>query len=225
MKKIFFSLLVVSLAFGIDVKDVDEFGYTSLKNGIEFLDKELMGTWYLYNSNRSKHYQVENDEFEKHDAIMEAYNLLLKRIEATENSIDKTYSINLSSNFGEYDFGREIFPVSLMAPNSYIELEGSGLPVCSYSVSQIMFNNADVSKNIMPMDKDKAKTFLSSKKDKYGNVDRHLNANIEFEVKKIELANSIKDKSDCFELKIIGTIKKIDISDNKSMHIYTIENY
>lgn len=102
-------MLAIAFLFGIDNKDVDDFGFDVLKKELEFMDKDLAGAWYLYNTNNSKYQKVENDEFEWHDAIEEAYNNLSKRVEQSKKTIGQVYSLNLNSSFGEYNFKEEFF--------------------------------------------------------------------------------------------------------------------
>ncbi|WP_157940030.1 DUF4852 domain-containing protein [Campylobacter blaseri] len=230
MKKITLFTGIILLCINlnaIDKKDADNFGMFALSNVVDTLDRDLMGEWYLYNFNSNKYRQVKNDEFEFHDTVQEGYKQFIKLVNLNKDKIKNTeYKTTLKIEFNEYDFKNEGFPLDLIAENSYIPFYGSDKPTCNYAQSELSFDNANTSKNFLPIKKEDASKFVKSRKSNYsGEINRSLLAVITYTINSIDLKNTITNYSECVYLKVKGNIKNVDILDLNNQKIFTIENY
>jgi len=157
-------------------KLVEEFGANIFKEKLDSYDPKELGLWYLKRKYHQKWDSVKNDEFEFDDTKIWAFEQLKKRLESIE-PIDKKakYHLYLSASFGKYDFKQKRFPIKrALTKRGYMSYWGQGEFVFASPSSNLMFANIDESVNYIPMEKEKAKAFVKSRKDKYGNVARDI---------------------------------------------------
>lgn len=223
-KILFGALLIFAINAGaFESKEADTLGFAAVGQEIKNMDGALVGEWFLYHTNRNKYRKVKNDEFEFNDAKIEAKKDFEEKVSNYLKAYEQSYSINLATEFGEYDFANENFPLKLLTSDSYVSFSGSDDPTCGYGSSRIMFDNANETKNVLPMKKDDAKLFLQAKKDKYsGYINRTLSAKVNFNIVKNELNKLPTNAESCVSLTTMGHIKSIEIIDSKKGKIHTI---
>ncbi|MBQ7904649.1 MAG: DUF4852 domain-containing protein [Spirochaetaceae bacterium] len=159
-----------------------------------------------------------NDEFEWHDQ----FQTLKKNFDnAIANAnFDATYTVVTNVDFGDYDFTKEGFPVSI-GEGTFFPL-GDVDPYWSSSSGSI-FRKAVALKldgfekyNFFAMPKDQAKTFLQGRKKSSGKVNRSITLQIKYKIASYDSAE-YKSFADLAlqnnYLPIVGLIEDIEIFD------------
>lgn len=182
----FFSLLIFvfsALNASAQSMNYDEMAKQWVKlSDYKFVDKHAFGMWFLQEYMNGTYNHVRNDEFELNDAIDDAAK---KGFAWLENvSEDYVYDINTTAEFGNYDFSTQSFPISFDVGSMFFYENASmkGLPNLSRSVS-LHFNPIQGMNSInLSMPKEEARTFLSKRKNSYGDINRKIQLKIRAQV-------------------------------------------
>lgn len=118
---------------------------------------------------------LKNDEFQLQEKKPSYIAEMKQKVAAY--SVDETYTIRTAVSIGSYDFKNGIFPIEKgLQANTYFYTDPDN--TASYQLTsyprqfKLFFSNGEGVR--LEMDQDKAKAFIASRKDKYGNVDRRV---------------------------------------------------
>lgn len=173
---------------------------------------------YAKGFERDTYNKYKNDEFEWHDKFQILKQNLDKKI--ADADLTSSYTVVTGVDFGDYDFTNEGFPVTIG--------EGTFFPL-GYNDSYYeakrgsVFNSQTALKldgfhkyNFIKLPKDEAKTFLQSRKDRYGNVDRSLTLQITYKIASYD-SKEYKDFANLAlsnnYIPVVGIIENIDVYD------------
>lgn len=120
--------------------------------------------------------QFHEDEFEWEDHKTKDVKAIQDEINTFKNYKEKKYYAVTSAEFGKYDFEKEGYPVDI-AEGIYFQLDKPFIGVYEErnSITDMALWLVDFSKyNFFPMSKDKAKTFQTERKNRYGDIDRKI---------------------------------------------------
>lgn len=214
-----------------DEKTCDKLALFGLQSTLSKVDKAAAGRWYLKLAQSSKYSEVRNDEFELDGAIEEAYTTFEKVVKDSENFVGQSAVLRLGSKFSKYDFKKQLFPISLMQSNSYINFSGEKL--AAYRRSLILtFDNINPKNAYLPMIKADAKAFMKSRKND-GYVNRKLTAKYTYTIKKVlSPTESIVSCKENFygcdylnKVSVVGHITKLEILDKDGKVLHTYGDY
>lgn len=182
---------------------------------------------YMILTAKSDYNKYKNDEFEW-ASIVKKYKTLLEEKIATNDISNKTFTIVTGADFGQYNSEKQGYEITLKngtffpVGNSYELYQQS-----KDSFQQIGFVPKGFSEyNIIPMELEKAKKFLESRKNKYGNIDRSVKLLINFsslldcgsdEYKKV-VGNW---RSNYFY--VVGVVESIEVYGNDDIKIADLE--
>ena len=224
-------LTSVCFVFG-QSKNLDaETGIFIYLNGSETVMTEEEYLYYAISFETETYNKYKNDEFEWYDQFQKIKQNCDNAIANADFS--STYSIVTGLEFGDYDFEKGGFPVSIP--------EGTFFPLgkCSYSSSVNYYSvfrkeialsiDSFSDYNFLPMEKDVAKAFLQGRKDRYGNVDRNITVQIKYKIASYD-SEEYKDFADLAipnnYLPIVGIIESITVYDfsdsNKAIELGTL---
>jgi hypothetical protein len=210
-----------------DSKIVDEIGIAGIYPNMKLLDKDAASIWFLRENYPAKWEKVKNDEFELHDAMDNAFNVLKSLIKEKYNDfINQKGVVNVLIGFDKYNFHDKYFPLETMTKDSYLTFGGDKFISSLY----LYFDNTGDKEKKLYMQPKTAKTFLENKKDSWGNINRNVIAKYYFIIKKINTdvnsinQNSVDNYEDIIHTKVIGHIYKIEIIDPKTNKVLVTFN-
>ena len=162
--------------------------------------------------------KYKNDEFEWYDQFQ---TLKQKLDDSVANAdLTSTYTIVTSVNFGDYDFSQGGFPVAI-GEGTFFPLgtvdKGWNADYKSIFTKTIALKlDAFDSYNFLEMEKDAAKTFLQSRKNSYGNVNREITLEITYKIASYDSAEyksfaNLALANDY--IPVVGIIEKIVVYD------------
>lgn len=201
---------------------VESFGLGIVGKKIDIYDHDALGEWALKTYYNKKYYKTRNDEFEYNDAKEWALKAFKKRISMIKlpNTTDDIH-LYLRAEFGKYDFRKQRFPISGLTADSYVGYRGNDKVVSGYNNSRLTMINADAEKNFLPMDKATAKSFLRSRKDSGGYIDRGILLHYVYHLKSAEENREFSPSEDiCMTLNFKGVIKYIEVMDRDRKQVY-----
>ena len=199
---------------------VERFGMNIVKSKIDLYDPDEFGLWVLENDYRTKYQKVRNDEFELDDAKKWAFEKFKKKLSMIKSIDPKAiYHLYLKVRFGKYDFKNGRFPVEALTENSYMQYAGKGKIVNRYAESKLFFDNANSDVNYIAMDKQKAKHFLQTRKNRWGDVDRSLVAHYIYKINSYEEEKEFQPGRSSMILKFTGTLISVEFMDKKTKNI------
>lgn len=208
------------------INAIEELGLAGLKDTVESVDSKDAGTWYLQKARWGKFKQVRDDEFNYDAAVNESYNMLLKEIEKSQSILNETFYVDTITYFGEYDFNKEQFNVSV--DNRFIFTNYAQKFVEKDRALDMTFANLSRKSIFFKIDKNKAKEFINSRKDKNGKIDRQLNVRYLFKIKSVKspVKYSLQGcyKKTCSSIKWLKTVvelKTINIMDNQKNNLFS----
>ncbi len=118
-----------------------------------------------------------NDEFQMHTKRKETIGMMKNEIEGFD--LEEEFVINTGIDFGKYNFDAEEFPIDGVSPKSYFtQSNHAGEFPYRYKVR---FSNTAIFGNL-EMNPEDAQAFVESRKNRYGNVDRELAAQLKFKI-------------------------------------------
>ena len=204
---------------------VEYFGANIIKKKFDTYDSDTLAIWYLKDNYKEKWYRVKNDEFEFDGAKIWALNQLKKQLSDLK-PIDKEaeYHLYLKASFGKYNFKLKGFPIKALSEDSYMTYHGKGIFVDNYYAysSKLFFENANNKFNFIPMEKTKAKKFINSKKDRYGNINRRLTAHYIYKITNFTEDRKFKSNGSTMTIKFTGKIKSVEFIDRKNI-LYRVD--
>jgi len=233
IKKYFFMIIALGLVglyaeeLNLDDKTlVENFGASLVKKKLDLYDPDEIGLWVLKNEYQSKYQKTRNDEFEFNDAKEWALNNFKKKLEMTKPiDVHQEYHLLLSIDFGEYDFKTKRFAVKAIEKGTYMSYSGKGELVSNYSNSKLEFDNAVDQYNFIEMEKDEAKEFIRSRKDKYGTIDRRLSAHYIYTITDFQEVNEFKPNESQMTIKFTGHLKLAEFMDKEGKKILKTINF
>lgn len=119
-----------------------------------------------------------NDEFELQDKRQETIAIMKEQVAAF--SLEEEFVVYTTFEFGDYDFKNEVFPLDALGETTYFHDRKYGYGTFPSEYKVFFSNPTKVGDINMP--KSDAKDFLQSRKDRFGYVDRRLNAKIAFRI-------------------------------------------
>ena len=136
---------------------------------------------YMKTQRRDVWRAYRNDEFELEAKRAETIEIMKERVDALD--LHQDFEINTSVELGSYDFDAQEYPLKGPGRNSYYTCSMQRLFVMppSFLYCRVFFTNPEIL-GPLKMAKEEAKAFLSSRKDRYGQVERDLPARIRFRV-------------------------------------------
>lgn len=126
--------------------------------------------------------KYKNDEFEWNDKFETIKKNFAAKVENAK--VDNIFGFTLDMEFGDYDFSKEAYSIKIN-PGTFIPLDSVGNWGCKTNEfnSRIGLKLKDIEKyNLLKMSKDEAKTFLQSRKNSYGDVNRTVRVFYKFEI-------------------------------------------
>jgi len=213
-----FGLLAEELTLN-DKNILENFEAQIIKKKFDLYDPDALSTWALSHYYPQKYQKVQNDEFEFDDAKVWALDNFKKKLEMIAPIAEDTqFHTNLRVTFGEYDFKTKRFPLEALTKNSYLSFSGKGEFVSSYNNSTVTFTNADNEANYLEMEKDKAKAFIASRKNRYGSIDRELIAHYIYTINKYEEDRQFQPNSDAM-LKFTANLISVEFMESKTNEV------
>ena len=201
---------------------VERFGMQIVKEKIDLYDVDALGLWVLKNDYRSKYQKVRNDEFELDDAKKWAFDKFKQKLSRIK-PIDKDAEFHLylsGVEFGKYDFRGKKFPLlNALEEGTYMRYGGRGKIVERWRGAKLVFENATSEINYLPMEKEEAKKFVRSRKDKYGNIDRNLAAHYVYTITSYEETDEFRPNEQVMRIKFTGRLKSVDFMDKKQKYV------
>ena len=212
-------LLSVSYIFGQDKVMNADAGFFIYLNGSKTKITEDDYLIYAKGFEEENYNKYRNDEFEWHEQFQIMKKNFDKKIQ--EADLSSTYTIVTSVDFGDYDFTNEGFPVSISADTFFPLGKNSSYWVRSNSGTVFSKQTAlklnDFHKyNFFKYAKNDAKTFLQTRKNSYGNVDRSVTLMISYKVASYDSAeykNFEKIALSNDYLPVVGNIENIEVYD------------
>ena len=170
--------------------------------------------------------QFHEDEFEWEDHKVNDVKAIQDEINTFNNYKDKKYYLVTSAEFGKYDFEKEGYPVEI-AEGIYFPLERPYNSLATYGEKESIPSMAlwlnDFSKyNFFPMSKDKAKTFQTERKDRYGDINRKIILVIHYSVEDFnskQYKEIEKNFANSGYTPVVGNITSIEIYNEKNKKI------
>lgn len=170
--------------------------------------------------------QFHEDEFEWEDHKANDVKAIQDEISSFKNYKEKKCYAVTSAEFGKYDFEKEGYPVDI-AEGVYFQLDKPYNSDATYEERKAIPDMAlwlvDFSKyNFFPMSKDKAKTFQTERKDRYGDVNRKIILVIHYSIEDF-ISTKYKGIEKSFEKSgytpVVANISSIEIYDEKNKKI------
>ena len=159
---------------------------------------------YAKGFERDTYNKYKNDEFEWHDKFQILKQNLDKKIAAADLTL--SYTVVTGVDFGEGTF----FPLGYN--DSYYEAKRGSVFNSQTALKLDGFHKY----NFIKLPKDEAKTFLQSRKDRYGNVDRSLTLQITYKIASYD-SKEYKDFANLAlsnnYIPVVGIIENIDVYD------------
>lgn len=134
--------------------------------------------WYMQKYRPSVWKSCKDDEFTLEDRRQETLAMFRERVKQFDET--QTFYLRARISIGAYDFKEGSFPIKNMGPTNYWyeNIYGSGdMP----SKIRVYMTNYDGFQQL-PMPKDQARSFVSSRKSRSGNVDRNIYAMFELKL-------------------------------------------
>ncbi|MGB7342960.1 MAG: DUF4852 domain-containing protein [Pirellulaceae bacterium] len=134
--------------------------------------------WYMQKYRPSVWKSCKDDEFTLDDRRQETLSMFREKVEQFDET--QVFYLRARMSVGAYDFKANCFPIQNMGPTNYWyeSIYSSGdMPS---NIRVFMKNYADF--KTLPMPKDQARSFVSSRKNRSGNVDRNVYAMIELKM-------------------------------------------
>ena len=145
--------------------------------------------------------QVLEDEFELEDRKKETIQLMKEKVEGF--NLHDEFTINTNIEFGKYNFKKGVYPLMGLNKNSFYFEDKHYIDTYPKRFKMFLRNSEIIT--AIKMEKVKAKTFLKSRKDKYGSIDRELPSEIKIVIEKLGEG----------EGELIGRITEINIFEDK----------
>ena len=232
MKKIIMflctSLLSLSIFaqadWGENLKWKDAFYSYAAGTSLELSENQKM--FLIKNDFYKDWQQFHEDEFEWEDHKTNDVKAIQDEINTFKNYKDKKCYAVTSAEFGKYDFENEGYPVDI-AEGVYFQLDKPYNYDATYderkSIPDMALWLVDFSKyNFFPMSKDKAKTFQTERKDRYGDINRNIILVIHYSIEDFT-SSKYKGIEKSFEKSgytpIVANISSIEIYDEKNKKI------
>lgn len=187
------------------------------------------GTNLTLNENQ-KMFLIKNDfyedEFEWEDHKANNVKAIQDEISSFKNNKEKKFYAVTNAEFGKYDFEKEGYPVDI-AEGVYFQLDKPYNSAATYeeekSIPDMALWLVDFSKyNFFPMSKDKAKTFQTERKDRYGDINRNIILVIHYTIEDFS-STKYKGIAKTFEKSgytpVVTNISSIEIYDEKNKKI------
>ncbi|EPF25553.1 hypothetical protein HMPREF1221_02103 [Treponema socranskii subsp. paredis ATCC 35535] len=214
-------LMVVIIGFSLSAQtnrlDKSNAYYVYLKvSQMPITDEEYLN--YAKVVEHEKYKKYSNDEFEWAEQFPQIKQGLDKAIANVD--LDLTYVLTTNVNFGDYDFTNEGFPV-LIKEGAVFLLDAFYYDYIASRDSifrkRIAIKLIDLDKfNFFKMEKTTARTFLQSRKDTQGNVDRTVTLQITYKIAPYD-SQEYKDFTelalDNNYLPVVGIIENIQVYD------------
>ena len=165
--------------------------------------------------------KYKNDEFEWDEQFSNIKDSLKTKVENAD--MDSVYSISTSVQFGDYNFANEGFNVTIGEGTffpfdrfeNWFYLERGSIFQKRMALKLDSFEKY----NFIGMPKAEAKTFLQSRKDSYGNVNREVTVQIKYKLASFDSAEykSFKDLALSNNyLPLVEIIESIDVYDTSN---------
>lgn len=170
--------------------------------------------------------QFHEDEFEWEDHKANDVKAIQDEINTFKNYKEKKYYAVTNAEFGKYDFEKEGYPVDI-AEGVYFQLDQPYNSAATYeerkSIPDMALWLVDFSKyNFFPMSKDKAKSFQTERKDRYGDINRNIILVIHYTIEDFT-STKYKGIAKTFEKSgytpVVVNISSIEIYDEKNKKI------
>ena len=148
----------------------------------QYLNDAEFGNWFLQNYMKDTYSKVKDKAFELDIAISTA---AISGKRWLNDINEDEYTLTAKYTFGAYDIKTESFPINAdiykdhFSATSDYYMEFLDLPDKAVLVLNI---DAHLKNTRLSMTPTKAKAFVKSRKDKYGNIDRSLNAKLSLKV-------------------------------------------
>lgn len=206
---ILLSLLSVSCTIMSQEKLNDQISfYYFLKYSNEDLKNYVVD--YMNKNHKNMYNQYRNDEFDFENKKEEVLKELIENVNSFNP--DKTYVINTTSKFSDYNFTNEYFEFKPLSDNTYFSYyKTDHCYDCEYHTQvRLFFTNSEQFQDLT-INKDQANKLIKSRKDKRGNIDKKV---------KIRIYFKISDKVECKKndryvyASLRGIISHIEVYDN-----------
>ena len=232
MKK--FTALVVSLLMGCALFAQTDWGenlkwkeaFYAYAAGTNLALNENQKMFLIKNDFYKDWQQFHEDEFEWEDHKANDVKAIQDEISSLKNYKEKKFYAVTNAEFGKYDFEKEGYPVDI-AEGVYFQLDKPYNSAATYEERSATPDMAlwlvDFSKyNFFPMTKDKAKTFQTERKDRYGDINRNIILVIHYTIEDFT-STKYKGIAKTFEKSgytpVVANISSIEIYDEKNKKI------
>ena len=170
--------------------------------------------------------QFHEDEFEWEDHKAKDVKAIQDELNSFKNYKEKKFYVVTNAEFGKYDFEKEGYPVDI-AEGVYFRLDKPYNSAATYeemkSIPDMALWLVDFSKyNFFPMSKDKAKTFQTERKDRYGDINRKIILVIHYTIEDFSSAKYKgiqKSFANSGYTPVVANISSVEIYDEKNKKI------
>lgn len=171
MKKIVLATAIISTIslFGSQLNlnkesVLDEVTMCGLQSKVVEINDVSLGLYYTYNKYNDLYQNISENEFDLGDAVSKYSKIFKSKIKESCSAINnKMFILNLNADLKKYDFTRQGFPINGMTADSEVGFRGD------LAEAKLVFDNADNSKNFLPISKDKARSIMKKIKRSYDN--------------------------------------------------------
>ncbi len=186
-KKIFVIAVAISTAMAVNGQETREYSWENLVWAHIYHNQETIilndyidELMEVFRPTVWKKYK--NDEFELEEKRQESRELFEKRLASYDQR--STYKINTVWSLGQYDFGKEAFPIEGLTPSSYYSTGAHRFYKFPLTYKVFFSNTALVGD--CPMAKDAASAFTKRRKSGDGSVNRKVNVSLRFVIEDVE---------------------------------------
>ncbi len=129
------------------------------------------------------------DEFELERKRTETREIIKQRLASFD--VDRDFVLKTNLTFESYDFEKATFPIKEATANNYWYESADHYPDDIPSSMNVYLKDPKMISGI-PMSKDAAEFFISSRKSNYGSIDRKIYANIRLRIKRARSARNLE---------------------------------
>ncbi len=186
MKKIFMASVFCVFSF-FNTTFAHDFSWTNL-----MLAAVKMQPHFDYDANVDSYMQMyrpdvwnryRNDEFELQDKREETIKIMKDRVASF--SLNEEFVVHTVFKFGDYNFKKQLFPLDSLTANTCFS-ESAPRHFGSFPYNYKLFFTNPSRIGDIDMVKEDAKKFIQKRKDKYGSVNRRINAKLKFRIIKLK---------------------------------------
>ncbi len=161
----------------------DNLAFASMKLNSNF-DIDAHVDWYMQKYRPETWKLCHDDEFTYREKVDETKIIFQKRLDAFKP--DETFSLRGYLELGDYDFGKEEFPISFSPNTFWSKYEYSRFDSSSIASQYNLYVANYTFLQSLKMSRYAAKAFVTRRKSRNGSIDRTAYINIHFRIRRLK---------------------------------------